>query len=275
MVVDLLFKYFHLSPQGIARRVFGPLFRRPAHSFALLFGEMDAIILKESLPAACRHGLKQFTRLIKVNGAENIPAHGPLLIVSNHAGAYDVLVILSQVGRNDVKVIAGELALLHNFPALQQRLIFTTFQPGSGMQAARQSLRHLKEGGALLLFASAGIDPDPALDPQAARQDLQRWKPSLDMFLQYVPEARVVVSLVRSIAAPNWARHPLTRIGKRPIEKRRIGEMLQIMEQLLFPGSRLMQPHIQFSSPLTVTELKGDARLALIRKAEEMLASHR
>jgi 1-acyl-sn-glycerol-3-phosphate acyltransferase len=217
--------------------------------------------------------LQQFAARINVRGAENIPGSGPLLIVSNHVGAFDMLAITSQINRDDVKIIAGEVALLHNFPALGQRLIFTTFQPGSGMQAARQALRHLRDGGALLLFASAGIDPDPALDLPAARQELQKWKPSIDIFLQHAPQTKVVVSIVRGVAAPNWARHPLTRIGKRPIDRRRIGEILQILEQLFFPGKRMMEPHISFSRALSSAELQGDARAAVIRVGEELLFS--
>lgn len=272
-VMELLNEHLHIPPSGVVRRLFGGLVRRPVQSFVRLFDEMDGILASQGMVAASRHGLKQFAARLNICGVENIPGSGPLLIVSNHVGAFDMLAITSQVNRNDVKIIAGEVALLRNFPALQQRLIFTTFQPGSGMQAARQALRHLRDGGALLLFASAGIDPDPALDLQTARQELQKWKPSIDIFLQYAPETKVVVSIVRGVAAAKWARHPLTRIGKRPIDQRRIGEILQILEQLFFPGRRMMEPRICFSRTLTSAELAGDARAAVIRIGEEMLSS--
>ena len=275
LILDELFKAFRLPQHGLARQLLEPLVRRPAQSFARLFGEIEQAELDNGLVAAARRGLRDFTRLVKVSGNESIPAKGPLLIVSNHVGAFDVLVILSQLLRNDLKAIASDVPFLHAFPVLYQHLIFTNFQPDSGMQAARQALRHLKDGGALLLFASAGIDPDPALDSQAARQELNNWKPSLDIFLRQVPETQVVVSIVRGVVARRWAKHPLTRIGRRPIDKRRIAEMLQIIEQLVFPGKLLMEPHIQFAPPLTPAELEGDPRLALIRRGDEMLASRR
>ena len=275
LILDELFKAFRLPQHGLARQLLEPLVRRPAQSFARLFGEIEQAELDNGLVAAARRGLRDFTRLVKVSGNESIPAKGPLLIVSNHVGAFDVLVILSQLLRNDLKAIASDVPFLHAFPVLYQHLIFTNFQPDSGMQAARQALRHLKDGGALLLFASAGIDPDPALDSQAARQELNNWKPSLDIFLRQVPETQVVVSIVRGVVARRWAKHPLTRIGRRPIDKRRIAEMLQIIEQLVFPGKLLMEPHIQFAPPLTPAELEGDPRLALIRRGDELLASRR
>ncbi|MBN2145832.1 MAG: 1-acyl-sn-glycerol-3-phosphate acyltransferase, partial [Anaerolineales bacterium] len=222
LILDELFKAFRLPPHGVARRLLKPLVRKPALDFTRLFSEIEQTELRHGLAAASRRGLQEFIRMVKVSGNEGLPAQGPLLIVSNHVGAFDVLVILSQVLRNDIKVIASDIPFLHAFPVLYQHLIFTNFQAGSGMQAARQALRHLKEGGVLLLFASAGIDPDPALYPQAAQQELHNWKPSLDIFLRQIPETQVVVSIVRGIVARRWAEHPFTRIGKRPIDKRRI-----------------------------------------------------
>lgn len=270
-VLSILLKAFRLAPGGLASRGLGALVRQPILRFTRLFGEIEQAASRYGLATAARHGLQQFAQLVKVTGNEHIPAKGPLLIVSNHVGAFDILVILSQILRNDLKVIASDVALLRSFPILAQYLIFTNFEAGSGMQAARKALRHLKDGGALLLFASAGIDPDPALYPQQARQELHNWKPSLDLFLRQVPEAQVIVTMVSGIVAPRWAEYPLTRIGKRPIDKRRIAEILQIMEQILFPGRLLMQPSIRYHTPMTRDELEGDARLALIHKAEQIL----
>ncbi|OGO42352.1 MAG: hypothetical protein A2W36_01830 [Chloroflexi bacterium RBG_16_58_14] len=275
LILDVLFNAFGLPPHGVVQRLLHPLVKRPALSFTRLFEEIEQAELDNGLAAAARRGLQEFTQMVKVSGNENLPSTGPLLIVSNHVGAFDVLVILSQLLRNDVKTIASDVPFLHAFPVLYQHLIFTNFQAGSGMQAARQALRHLKDGGALLLFASAGIDPDPELDSPAARQELNNWKPSLDIFLRQVPETQVVVSIVRGVVSPRWSKHPLTRIGRRPIDRRRIAEMLQIIEQLLFPGKLLMEPRLQLAPPLTAAELEGDVRLALIRRGEEMLASRR
>jgi hypothetical protein len=271
LILDELFKAFRLSPDGAVRRLLEPLVKKPAMRFTSLFGEIELTKLRYGLAAAVRRGLREFTKLVKVSGNENIPAKGPLLIVSNHVGAFDVLVILSQILRNDIKAIASDIPFLHAFPVLYQHLIFTNFQANSGMQAARHALRQLKDGGALLLFASAGIDPDPALYPQAARQELSNWKPSLDIFLRQVPETQVVVSIVRGIVSQRWAEHPLRRIGRRPIDQRRIVEMLQIIDQLLFPGRLLMESQVQFSRPMTAAEMSEEPRLALIRMGEEML----
>lgn len=271
LILDELFKAFRLPPRGLARRLLEPLVRGSALRFTRLFGEIEQAELDHGLAAAGRRGLQEFSQTVKVSGNENIPSKGPLLIVSNHVGAFDVLVILSQLLRDDIKTIASDVPFLHAFPVLYQHLIFTNFQAGSGMQAARQALRQLKDGGALLLFASAGIDPDPALYPQAAQQELNNWKPSLDIFLRQVPETKVVVSIVRGVVARRWSRHPLTRIGRRPIDRRRITEMLQIIEQLLFPGKLLMASQVHFSRPIAATEIQPEPRLALIRMAAEML----
>lgn len=273
LILEEIYKAFRISRFGIARRSLELLVRRPAQSFVQLFREIEEAAFNHGLAAAARRGLREFIHLVKVDGNTKLPTRGPLLIVSNHVGAFDILVILSQILRNDLKVIASDVPFLRSFPILYQYLIFTDFQPGSGMQAARQALRHLKDGGALILFASAGIDPDPALQPQAALQELNNWKPSLDLFLRQVPKTEVVVSIVSGIVARHWATHPLTRLGKKLIDQRRIAEMLQIIEQLLFPGKLPIEPRIHYSTPLSVLEMEGDFRLALIRKAEEMINS--
>lgn len=272
-VLDILFKAFRLPEQGRGRRILRPLVWKPAAGFTRLFEEIEQARSDHGLAAAARRGLREFVQTVQVSGNEHIPAKGPLLIVTNHVGAYDVLVILSQILRNDIKAIASDVPFLHSLSVLNQHLIFTNFQANSGMQAARQALRHLKDGGALLLFASAGIDPDPALDRDSARRELQNWKPSLDIFLRQVPETQVVVSMVSGIVERRWAKHPLTRLGKRPIDRRRIAEIMQIVQQLLSPGKRLVSPRIQFAPPLTIMELDGDARNALIHRGEEMLSS--
>lgn len=271
MILDELFKSFRLSPNGMARRLLEPLVRRPAHNLAELVGGIEEAAMENRLATGLWGGLGQFAHIVRVSGQEHLPNRGPLLIVSNHPGAFDILVVLSQIARNDIKLIIGDRPIMHGFSGLNPYLIFTNFQPNSGMQAAREALRHLKRGGALLLYASAGIDPDPALDLQGALKELNNWKPSLDIFLRQVPETQVVVTIMRGIVDGGWVRHPLTRIGKRPIDKRRIGEMLQIIDQLVFPGRLMMEPRIQFAPPVTAMEIKGDTRLTLIHKGEEML----
>ncbi len=273
LILQVLFKAFRLQNSRLAPRVLHPLVWRPAFRFARMCGEMELAARRYGLAAAGQRGLGEFARMVRVSGNESIPDSGPLLIVSNHVGAFDVLVILSQILRNDLKAISSDVPFLRSYPILTERLFYTNFQAGAGMQAARQALRHLKSGGALLLFASAGIDPDPALDLPGARRELNNWKPSLDIFLRQVPETQVVISIVSGVVSGRWAKNPLTRIGKRPIDKRRIGEILQIIQQLLFPRTLMMDARIQFAPPLTAADLEGDIRLGLIRKAEEILDS--
>jgi hypothetical protein len=270
-LLEVLFKAFRLSENRIAQRLLALLFRPLVQRVVQIAGEAEETASKSGLAAATLRSLRNFTHLVKLSGHESLPSQGPLLIVSNHVGAFDIMLILSHLLREDVKIIASDLPIMHCFPGMLQYFIFTNFQPNSGMQAARQALRHLKEGGTLLLFASAGIDPDPANDAQAARQELNNWKPSLDIFLRQVPETQVVVSIVQGVISPRWIKHPLTRIGKRKIDQRRIGEILQIVQHLSSPEKQRIEPSVRFAPPLTAAELGGDARQALIRRGEEIL----
>ena len=100
-----------------------------------------------------------FVDQTKVIGAETLPKEGPLLIASNHPGAYDSLVISSQIPRDDLKIISSDIPFVKKLPETSKHMIFSTHDPHDRMSAARKAIRHLKDGGALLIFARATMDP--------------------------------------------------------------------------------------------------------------------
>jgi hypothetical protein len=112
----------------------------------------------------------------------------------------------------------------------------------------------LKEGGALLLFASGGIDPDPAHMP-GSEEAIDCWSQSLDLFIRRVPNTQVLISMVSGILTPKYIRHPLTRFRKLRPDKQRISEFLQVMNQMLNPGQLIQKPRISFAMPFTVSGL--------------------
>ena len=107
-------------------------------------------------------------------GKERIPEEGPLIVASNHPGAYDSIAIISNLPRQDLKVIVSDVPFLRSLPAVSQRLIFTPSGPYSRMAALRGLLRHVQEGGAALIFPSGLVDPDPAFMPEAGPRGWRR-----------------------------------------------------------------------------------------------------
>jgi len=106
-----------LPPAGAARRLLGPLLGRPAGRFAGIVARADGEIGSAGLPGAARSLLADLRMEPVVWGERGIPEEGPLLVASNHPGAYDSLAIMAAVPRKDLKVIISDVGLTRAFPA--------------------------------------------------------------------------------------------------------------------------------------------------------------
>jgi hypothetical protein len=253
-----------------------PLVWPPAHRFATLAGEFDRRVASAGLMDATGWALSLLVDSTRAHGGEDIPASGPLIIASNHPGSYDGLVIAKHLGREDFKVIASDVPFLRSVRASARYLIYATPDTSSRMAAAREALRHLRDGGALLLYPSAQVDPDPAFLPGAV-EELDTWSTSLPLFLRRVPETRVLVSMVSGVLAPSCYRNPLTRLRKEEKWKRKLAEFLQVGQQVLFGRQFGLRPEVRFAPILSAAEL-GDghdqeATMALILTQAEALLS--
>lgn len=157
-------------------------------------------------------------------------------------------------------------------------MIYASEDPGSRMAAARQGLRQMQEGGALLLFGTGLIDPDPQVYPHA-EAEIQNWSASIDLFLRQVPQAQVVISILSGIVLPRWAHSPLTGLQRVDWQKRRIAEYGQVIEQLLLPGKPNISPYMSIAPPVSVEVLRresGSDRVltAVIARGKALLDDH-
>jgi hypothetical protein len=261
------------------QRVFDRLFHKAAGRLAEIGVTFDRLIVNDGFPSACAWALTHWCRDITTRGSESIPQSGPLLVISNHAGAYDSVVIAARLGRNDLKFITSDIAFLKNLPATREHFFFVSENdPYNRMAAVRSGIRHLQGGGALLLFGTGLIDPDPAVSP-GAEKEIENWSPSIDLFLRQVPDANVVVTIVSGILSPRWAHHPVTWLKRIAWQKRRLAEFGQVIQQLFFPGRLYVSPQVSFAPPVTVTKLRRESGSAqvlpvVIRRAKALLAEH-
>lgn len=267
-----------LPREGLLQTLLRPLVWPPAHRFARLAAEFDRRVAMNGLSEAARWALLLFVEGHEIYGADRVPRSGPLVVISNHPGSYDGLLIASALGRDDLKIPASDVPFLRHLVATAPHLIYT--DTGSDiharMAAARHSIRHLREGGALLLFASAQVDPDPAFLP-GAQEELQRWSPSLSLFLRQVPETITVVSIVSGVLSPVCFNHPLTRLRKEQRLKQFLAEFIQVSQQVLFGRRFGLVPSVRFAEPLGAAKLGGgrdpqSTKVTLIATAERLLA---
>jgi hypothetical protein len=266
-----------LPRTGLHQRLLAPLVWPVAQRFARLIAHTDRLTAESGLPAAARWLLLQFVDGVRVIGADRIPAQGPLIIASNHPGSYDILAITSALPRDDLKIPASDVPFVRGLHATSSHLIYTPHDPHVRMTVLRESMRHLRAGGSLLIYASAQVDPDPAFLPGAS-QELEKWSGSLPLLMRHVPDTRLVITIVREVLAPACYNHPITRFRSEQRLRQFTAEFLQIGQQVLFGRRFHLTPTVTFAPPVTGADLGGtddpQATLrAIIARARQLLES--
>jgi hypothetical protein len=275
-ITDEIFKMFKISPQSWVRQTFGPLFKVPAGRFAQVAETFDRYIAEFGFREAAMRILPVFAQGFEAHNVENIPREGPLLITSNHPGTCDSLVIAASIPRPDLKIVAADNPFISGVRHAAENLIYTTLDVHERMMVVRKVIRHLQDGGAVLIFPSGSIDPDPALSSHAFN-DLGNWSPSLELMLRRVPETRVLLTIVSGVLSARWRWNLFVRLLGDDHKQRSVAEVLQVIQQMLFPNSVHVTPRLSFANPLTTEELvaKGQGILdGMIEHARCLLEDH-
>jgi len=263
-----------LPPEGWQRRLLEPLFWRPAHRFTTLFTEFNDRVAAHGLSAGARWLQQFFVKDSRVSGAENLPAYGPLLIASNHPGGYDSVLLTANL-RDDLRILASGVPFTMGFPAVADHLIFVTPDPRQRMAAIRTAVSHLQAGGAVLTFATGLVDPDPATMP-GSEETLQTWSKSLEIFLRKAPQTQVVPTIVSGILSRRSLKTPLLALARQDWEKRKLAEILKIIQLMIFRCPSGDIPSISFGRPIRCDEMdQGDLMPTILTHAGALLAEHR
>ena len=277
-LIDEIIMAFGWKKSAVTRGVVSLLLSKVTDRLASICVLTDRKIATQGFPAATGWMAGHWVREVRVRGAECIPPRGPLLIVSNHVGAYDIVVVPSKINRRDIKIIASDTPFFKSLLNASQHMIYANDDPGERMAAARQGIAHLRQAGALLLFGTGLIDPDPAVYSHP-ETEIYKWSASIDLFLRQVPETQVVISIVSGIVQSKWAHSPLTRLRKVDWQKRRIAEYGQVISQLLFPSKPDIYPSLSIAVPVTVEQLQhesgsGKVLPAVIERGKMLMEEH-
>jgi len=192
---------FGFPRAGLARRLISPLFRPVATRFADIIARFDAATLQGGIGTGARHMLDDFDIRIQTAGAELIPAEGPLLVACNHPGTYDSLVLAACIGRNDLSLLVSDVPFMHAFRNAGSHLIRVARDPADRMISLRKSIRHLQDGGALLLFGRGEVEPDPSF-MSGAEEELARWSRSIEVMLRKAPGAVLQIAIASGVLLP-------------------------------------------------------------------------
>lgn len=272
-----LTRAFALPQTKFTKSVIRLLVGRLARTAAEAAMEVDRTVAEGGPAAGARRSLPRFVKSYEARGTENIPPSGPLIIASNHPAFIDSFIITAHVDRPDYKAIIGDIPFLENMPHIREHAIFA---PDEGntmgrMRVIRESIRHLKSGGSLLIFPLGSIEADPEFmqDPDG---DFHRWSHSLEIFMQRVPNLQILVTMVSGVISPAAMRHPITWFRKSRPDKQRLAFIYQLARQIL-SGRQIfdLTPRVTFGEILTGNHHKhvlAEVEQAACRTLEEHMS---
>lgn len=240
-----IFKAVKCPDIKVLQEIIRFLVNLPTRRFAEIMADFDRVIKENGLRHASKHLLNKLTDNVTSAGEEIIPRKGPTIIASNHPGTYDGLTILSQLPREDIKIVAGANPFFRNLPNGRNFLIFATREHHERVELIRQSIRHLKDGGLVLIFPAGHIDPDPEILP-GAEECLRKWSHSVAVFLKKVPKTKLILAITSGVITKEFINHPLPNMFKIGYERRRIVEFMQLIKHMVFGRGIPLTPRVSF-----------------------------
>jgi len=238
----------------------------PARRFARQMVQYDQLVGQVGLHTASQQVLNDYVQRLEIDGQQNIPPEGPLLVLSNHPGMTDALVLFASMSRPDLRIVAAQRPFLEALPNINRKLIFVPEQDGQRMGVVRNVVSHLRHGGAILTFPAGQIEPDPISMPGAV-ESLAGWSESIAIFSRLVPDLKIVVAIVSGVLWPAATQSPVTRLRRQQKDRERMGAAIQALIQLTLPFYKPVTTRVLFSQPITPADTPRSDEAASITGA--------
>jgi hypothetical protein len=113
-----------------------------------------------------------------------------------------------------------------------------------------------------------------------ARKALAAWRPGVEALVNLAPRASVVQAIASGVLALRWINNPLLRLQKVEWQRRKLAEMLQVVQQTVWPQTEKLSPRLTFGPPTSGEELcqqAGGSKAVLpllIERGQALLSRH-
>ena len=277
-LLDEIVRAVGLPITNFWRKMIEVMFWIPIKRFSQLGAYFDKMVYQHGFSKAVDISLKLLVNDIKILDDVAVPETGPLLVISNHPGTYDALCLAAKLPRDDVKIVSSNIPFLKIMKNANDHFLFTSVDNYVRMLVTRNAIRHLEKGGAVIMFPSAHMDPEPAFMP-GAMEALDEWSRSIEIFVKKVPETVVQVAVVSRVIIPKYLAHPITRVRKGRRERQRIAEFLQVINQMVYKKKFNQVPLVSFAQPFSLEQISAEKDINKllpysIARAKELMQNH-
>jgi hypothetical protein len=250
LITNEVMKAMGLGFTHWSRHYLHTLIKKGTRHFADLWVDLDADICAYGITQAARRLLPNFIAGCYHHGTSHVPSTGSLLVTSNHPGAADALTILALLQRDDVKIVLSGIPFLTALPNAQQHFIRVTTDSVTRSLVIREIISHLENSGAVLIFPTGHITPDPEFTPDVALV-FEDWSQSIALVLRCVPKTKLLMTVVSGVIEPRFLRSPLCKLRRSRRRQQLLAEFLQIIWQMMRPAAIATTPRVTFMTPTT------------------------
>jgi len=224
--------------------------------FARDVARFDHVVGDRGVARGARGLVGRYGGLVRAIGADGVPASGPLLLVANHPGLTDALAVYATTPRHDLLALARPQPLLTLLPEMGRHLLVVPDAGPERGRAVRALLRHLRDGGATLLFPAGHLEPEPTLLTNGT-DPLGRWSISLGTLVRLTARHGIPLQIVPTAISGALARTTRRRFG--PLIRRRSTprgrDDLTALLQLAFPRLGPTTVLVRYGEPLDAATL--------------------
>ncbi len=243
MVFEEIRNVLHLRANSLWNQILQWSFWKQAARFGHIFSTLDRAIGEYGLQEGTRRGLEGFFPAITTHVQQELPSEGPLLIVSNHPGAADILALAAALPRKDIKFVAQDRPMFRAANHVSEHVIYLNSPDQVRANSILEMIEYLKNGGALLLFPRGNWEPDPAV-MAGARGYLSHWSGSIGHFLSRVPEIRLAPVFVSGVISRQAARSAILKLTNNWRQRMQMMSILSLIGQLSAIRSWLVSPEV-------------------------------
>ena len=248
----------NLSSRKIITWIIDTFGNRPAGWLADQLVKIDDQLAESSLHETANRAICLVSDGLAISNAESIPETGPLLVVSNHPGFFDILGIVAALDREDVKIVSQQKEFMRVLGNINRHML--TLEPDSTfkLETIREIIRCLNEGMAVIIFPSGQLEPDPAIVPGAV-ESLKSWSDSIGVFLNKVPETCLLPVLVSGVLIERAFNSGMAKLGWNQKRRQQFAMAAQFIGQTLSKKPHWKRPlQIDFGQPKSPEELDPD-----------------